>query len=106
MVDPAAYRWSSCPARALGEADPILDVDPWYQCLGATAEKRRTRYREWLAGPVPEGEWEGIDEAVRRSGLTGDRTFVERMRRVTGREIVLRPRGRPRKTPPPEARGD
>jgi len=72
-------------------------VDPWYQCLGAKADRRQVRYRAWLDEPIPTGEWEMIEEAVRRSGLTGGRAFVERMEKVTGREIVLRPRGRPRK---------
>jgi len=101
VEDPLHYPWSSCRARALGLDDPALDVDPWYQCLGATSDKRQMKYRTWLDEPVPTGEWEMIEEAVHRSGLTGGRAFVERMQKVTGREIVLRPRGRPRKNPLP-----
>jgi putative transposase len=35
------YRWSSCRAYALGEPDPLLSYNVWYQTLGADAGQRQ-----------------------------------------------------------------
>jgi putative transposase len=45
VAEPWQYRWSSCPAYALGVADPLLSYNVWYQDLGANAEQRQQRAR-------------------------------------------------------------
>ena len=89
------YPWSSCRAR-LGYAKPtILDLDPCYQGLAADESTRRERYREFLQGFVPEGEWALIRAAVQRGQLTGDDAFCERVAATLNRRIANRGRGRP-----------
>jgi putative transposase len=39
-AQPWQYRWSSCPAYALGAADSRLSYNVWYQGLGASADQR------------------------------------------------------------------
>jgi putative transposase len=62
VVEPWHYRWSSCPAYALGEPDPLLAENPWYQELGSTAAKRRRRWREFVLGEDPREEKIGRDD--------------------------------------------
>lgn len=47
------YPWSSYRCYAFGEADPLVDEDPYYCDLGLTAEERQRAYREFvkLEGP-------------------------------------------------------
>jgi putative transposase len=45
IVDqPAAYRWSSYRANALGYTDPIVTPHPLYYALGRSPETRRAAY--------------------------------------------------------------
>jgi REP-associated tyrosine transposase len=41
---PAAYRWSSYRANALGEGDPLVTPHPHYCSLGRSPEERRAAY--------------------------------------------------------------
>src|SRR5262249_41652812 len=40
--DPWHYRWWSCHHYALGEADPLLAVNPWYEQLTLEQSRRQT----------------------------------------------------------------
>jgi len=102
---PWAYRWSSCPAHALGVADPLLSYNVWYQSLGSDAQERQQRWREFLLGDDPH------EELVRRGDwVIGDEAYGRRLQRTAARPT--RRRGRPRKPPPgqegfvPEFYGD
>ena len=50
---PEDYRWSSYRYYAFGDADPLVDEDPFYVTLGANPMSRQQRYREFvsLKGP-------------------------------------------------------
>jgi REP-associated tyrosine transposase len=90
---PWQYRWSSCPAYALGVADPLLSYNVWYQGLGAVAEQRQQRWREFLFGDDPR------EEVVRRGDWTiGEEGYRRRLECPGARPA--RRRGRPRKPPP------
>jgi len=95
--DPAHYRWSSYSERIGEQADPWLDIAPCFAALGHSPEKSRRRYMEYVAGAIPDGEWQLIREAVQRGQLTGDSGFVGDVERIVGRRIERRGRGRPRK---------
>ena len=47
--DPAAYRWSSYRANALGEDDPLVTPHPHYYALGRSPELRRAAYAALFA---------------------------------------------------------
>jgi len=95
---PGAYRWSSYRWHA-GESSDYswLDTDPCYQALGSTAEECALRYREFVRGAIPGGEWTLIREALQRGQLTGDDRFQDQVEMIAGRRIENRKRGRPRK---------
>jgi putative transposase len=94
---PEGYRWSSYRCR-IGESDDSL-VDP-IPSYGArdSREIRCRRYKEFVAGAIPEGEWQLIRQAVQRCQLTGDSGFISEVEKIVGRRIELRGRGRPRRT--------
>jgi putative transposase len=43
--DPAHYRWSSYPANALGQRDPLITPHPLYTALAADEASRQACYR-------------------------------------------------------------
>lgn len=92
---PEKYRWSSARHHLGVERSDWLDEDPCYQALDKEAEQRRERYREFLSGAIPEGEWALIRAAVQRGQLTGKGRFVDQVEAILGRRIEHRPPGRP-----------
>ena len=94
---PEAYPWSSYHARALGTPNPLLDEDPAYTALGATAAQRRGVYQAWVAAAVPLDEWRSIRVATHKGLMIGPLGFQEEMETVAGRRLVGELRGRPRK---------
>ncbi len=108
MTDtPAAYPWSSYRWHAGEHADyGWLDTDPCYEALGATADERALRYREFVRGAIPKGEWTLIREALQRGQLTGGARFTDQVEAMINRRIENRERGRPRKSMLAEGEGE
>jgi putative transposase len=97
VPEPWLYRWSSCPAYALGVPDPLLSYNVWYQSLGADAAQRQQRWREFLMAD------DRHEEVVRRHDWTiGNEGFRRRMEHTGPRPG--RRRGRPRKPPASQER--
>jgi putative transposase len=91
VAEPWTYRWSSCRVDALGEPDPLLTANPWYEELAATGERRQELWREFLLGE------DAKEEAVRRAeGVLGSDEFRSDCRRARAR-VVPGGRGRRRK---------
>lgn len=96
--DPGAYRWSSYRRHAnMDKRFDWLDFDPCYQSLGHSDSERGARYKDFVRGAIPLGEWELIREALQRGQLTGTRHFTEQVQAIIGRRIENRKQGRPRK---------
>jgi putative transposase len=86
---PWDYRWSSARAYALGEGDPLLAANPWYEALSPEAARRQALWRDFLLGDDPK------EEAVRRDDwVIGGAAFRRRMQRCRARPAP-RGRGRP-----------
>jgi putative transposase len=91
VTEPWSYRWSSCRAYALGEADGLLAPNPWYQELASAAERRQALWREFLLGE------DAKEEVVRRGDwVVGSEAFRVRQRQQAGRPVP-RMSGRPRR---------
>jgi putative transposase len=88
---PWDYRWSSCRAYALGQADGLLDENPCYRELAAEPQRRHSLWQAFVLGEdaravdIARGEW-----------AIGDAEFRGQMAQVMGRALP-RPRGRPPK---------
>jgi putative transposase len=92
VAAPWDWPWSSCRAQALGEANDLVDPNPYYLELGADPARRQQRWREFLLGEDPK------EEAIRRQDwLVGDEGF--RQEAAEHRSWpVGRGKGRPRKS--------
>jgi putative transposase len=98
MVERAgAYRWSSFVAHGDGRADPLLDPITAYEALGRGRAKRRRRWTAYVHQTPDADEL----SAIRRSNETGlpygESTWVKRLSKRLKLDLVIRPRGRPRK---------
>jgi len=91
------YQWSSYRAKAEGVEDLIIEMDPVYKDLGKTDKERQMKYRELISGVSP-NMIELIRQTTQKGGIIGDEQFVEKISRMMGREIILRKRGRPKKS--------
>jgi putative transposase len=103
VVLPWEYRWSSCRAYALGEADRLLATNPWYEALSPDQGRCQALWREFLLGS------DAKEAEVRRSDwVVGSEAFRRRMRQAAGRPAP-RQRGRPYREPEeviiPQAKG-
>jgi putative transposase len=47
------YPWSSYAFYAYGQADPLVDADPYYARLGATPAARQQAYRDFVRLETP-----------------------------------------------------
>jgi len=83
------YRWSSARFHLLGEGG-LLKCSDWLQ------ESERGRYRDYIREPDRE-DLEAIRKATLAERPLGGKGFVRGLEQVLGRELTVRPRGRPRK---------
>jgi putative transposase len=90
-ANPWTYRWSSCRAYALGETDPLLASNPWYEQLSPNPTRRQRLWREFLLGEDPK------EETIQASEWAiGSEDFRRRLQRPASRPVP-RDRGRPPK---------
>ena len=74
----------------MGKPDDLLNEE-------LIAETQRKDYREFIRETSAEKDRDLIRYRTRTGKPLGDETFMKRMERKTGRDLALRPRGRPRK---------
>jgi putative transposase len=95
--DAGEYAWSSYRSHGLGEANELIDPLVRYEELSPYAGVRQRKWAEKVHAQL-EGSAEA---AVRRSVQTGlpygERVWVEQLAKRLGVNLVMRPRGRPRK---------
>jgi putative transposase len=96
VMSPEEYQWSSYRFRAYGEDYAILDRDPWYEGLGLREEDRQQEYRSFFEKPEDDAMPKLIRKMTLKGGIVGDDRFKEKIRQLTGKALILRPRGRPR----------
>ncbi|ABC24629.1 conserved hypothetical protein (plasmid) [Rhodospirillum rubrum ATCC 11170] len=98
VADPAAYRWSSYRANALGAANALVTPHEVYRQLAADADGRARAYRALVSdGVADDPAWDLIRLATGQGALIGEAGFAERIGRDLGHSVTPRPRGRPRK---------
>ncbi len=95
--EPGGYRWSSYGRKIGSQNEDWLDFDPCYLGLAGSAKKRADKYRDWVAGTIPEGEWELIRQSLQRGQLTGSNRFVDEIEQKIEKRVEFRGQGRPRK---------
>ena len=85
------YRWCTAAAHCQGfDVEGRLDLEEW----GASYNGERWR-RVLQTGVAEEAFGERVREATRRGNPLGDAAFVDRIGRDLGRDLRVRPPGRP-----------
>jgi len=84
------YAYSSAQAHVIGKEDNILNEE-------MIAETQRKEYRAFIREKGTEKDRDLIRYHTKTGKPLGDEAFMKRMEKRTGRDLALRPRGRPRK---------
>ena len=95
---PKEYPWSSYRHRAEGILNKLIDFDPAYAGLGKTDRERQLNYRKLFLEEIPGSEIKLIRFCTQKGGVIGSKSFVAKMAKKTGRGLIVRPKGRPRKS--------
>jgi putative transposase len=100
VATPGEYPWSSYREKtdASNVAD-LVDSDPCYETLGASAMERQRAYAAFVSAAPSGDELSLIREALARGQLTGDQRFVVEVAQRIDRRIEHRRPGRPAKNP-------
>jgi putative transposase len=89
------YNWSSALAHCNARSEPVLSRDPkWTRQLEAIDD-----WSSWLASGVDQSAVERIRRMTASGMACGSPQFVELLQSRTGRNLVRRPSGRPRRAP-------
>lgn len=98
--EPAQWPWSSA-AHHLGLVrSPVVTEHELYWSLGNTPFEREHAYREFIAQGVTAAEQVRFTDAALRGRPVGSETFLRPLAEDHPGVVTVRPRGRPRKTPP------
>jgi len=95
------YPWSSFAEHGRGKGAGLLDPVVAYDELAGNAAGRRRRWSAFVHKQPPEAELSALRRSVQTGLPYGTPAWVERLGRDLGLDLEVRPRGRPRKSPPP-----
>ena len=95
---PHEYRWSSFRAKVEGKMEDFLDLDPIYIEMGKTSKERQDNYGKLVLEGTPEYELNLIRLTTQKCGIIGSGSLKEKIAKLVGRSVVLRARGRPKKS--------
>jgi putative transposase len=91
---PAAYRWSSHRANALGRRDPLVTPHESYRALGSDASVQRDAYRALFAMPLDDAVIAAIRDSTNRGWALGGKRFRDEIATLLGRRVEPAIRGR------------
>jgi len=83
------WRWSSARAHIGGHDDKLVTVEPMLQRCGD--------WRDFLSGGLNDATTEEIRASERTGRPLGDDGFIKKLQDLTGRRLIKRKAGRPRK---------
>jgi len=87
------YPWSSAPAHCGRRRDAVLtDIPYWVDAFRGVGD-----WGAWLACEEDSEERSVLRVNTRKGLPCGSPQFIDRLAEVTGRDLLPRPRGRPRK---------
>lgn len=94
---PKDYIWSSYGFKAEGRQDELLDIDPVYAGLGQNQKERQINYSRMFIKSVGEKELSEIRNSAQKGIIFGNQDFSKKITKLLGKDIIHRPRGRPKK---------
>ncbi len=99
VVDPAAWRWSSCAHHVGMQSDPVITDHALYWSLGNTPFQREATYKALLELALTSEEVQALQEATRKGWVLGSDRFKADLEKQVQRRVQPGRRGRPRKSP-------
>ena len=97
LVDkPQDYRWSSYAHNAQAKTDEMFTEAKQYQRLGDTAKQRARAYRALFRKKQPDELVEQLTASAMKGWALGDKKFIAKIEKLSGRRASQLPRGRPR----------
>jgi putative transposase len=98
MVEhPAAYRWSSYAANALGKDNVLVTPHSEYLALGPGDKERQLVYRQLFNAVPKEDEISAIRNALQTGTPLGNDRFRAEVEAALGVKVGYAQRGRPKK---------
>ena len=97
VADPAAYRWSSYRANALGQSDLLLTPHASYLALGLDTRQRCLTYQGLFEEVLSEDALAEIRIYLQQQRALGTDRFRQRVEAQLQRYAAVRPSHRPRK---------
>jgi len=91
--DPAAYRWSSYRANALGAPDAVIRHHPVMESLGRELPDRHAAYRELFSNELPAQFVEQIRASTNSGFALGSERFHKEMAALLRRRVTPLSRG-------------
>ena len=98
VKNPTDYPWSSYISKAEGRPDELIDEDPVYIGLGKTDKERQSNYKKLFLEDISDKELKLIRFHTQKGGVIGSENFIAQMTEKLERRLILRPRGRPKKS--------
>lgn len=95
-ASPEEYPWSSARANLGLIDDALVAPHATYLALGHDSSTRSIAYREWLMQPLEDVDREAIRLHLQQERVLGDARFQAMAARTLNRDVMVRPRGRPR----------
>lgn len=95
---PQDYPWSSWHANVGERQSRLVNPHPEYIALGATPKERQEHYRAWVLQDQAESITTELRNATQQNAAFGSPRFAQQIERMLGRDVTVRPRGRPRKS--------
>jgi len=102
VAHPAAFRWSSHHANALGHDDCVLRPHDEYRSLGTTAGERQHAYRALFDEVLSAQDISEIRAYIQQQRALGNDRFRTMVENKLGRCAAVRPPHRPSKLPEPQ----
>lgn len=81
--------------------DPLVQDHPLFWALGNTPFEREAAWRRRLEQGLSSAQVSAVAQATRTGWALGGEDFVQKAQATAGRRVQPKPRGRPRRVPPP-----
>ena len=90
------YRWSSHGHNARGIQDPRIHPHPAYLALGANATQRQEAYGKLFDTKLSDHDTDALRLATNQQKTWGSERFRLQVQALANRDVLIRPRGRPK----------
>lgn len=103
LAPTGAWGYSSRAAHLNQRTDPLVLDHAQFWRLGNTPFEREDAWRKRLELGLSEAQREALSQAVHKGWALVEQASLPPLEVVAGRRLSPRPRGRPKKLPPPDA---